>query len=146
MVMKICRKCGCLIQYPFTYCNKCQDEYNIIREQQIKISKKRYDANYNKNKRNKDHVKFYNSSEWKLLKEKYLQDQQYRCEKCEKLHQSNPTYRRKVATEVHHIKWLSTPEGWERRLDYTNLMALCHVHHDEQHERFQKKKSLGGKL
>ena len=58
MVMKICRKCGCLIQYPFTYCNKCQDEYNIIREQQIKSSKKRYDANYNKNKRNKDNYSY----------------------------------------------------------------------------------------
>ena len=140
MVMKICRKCGSLIPYPHTYCTKCQNEYNKDREQQLKESKKKYDANYNKYKRNKEHTKFYNSDEWKLLKEKYLQDQQYRCEKCEELHKLNRKHKRRVAVEVHHKKWLSTPDGWERRLDYTNLMALCHAHHDEMHGRFQKKK------
>ncbi len=139
MVMKICRNCGALIPYPYAYCNKCQEDYNVQREKQIKIAKKKYDANYNKYKRNPEHVRFYNSIEWKILKEKYLQDQQYRCEKCAELHQLNPKYKRKVAVEVHHVKWLSTPEGWDRRLDYTNLMALCHKHHDEIHGRFQRK-------
>ncbi len=140
MIMKICRKCGCLIQYPHTYCNKCEAHHKEEREAQLKESKKRYDANYNKFKRNKEHKRFYNSDEWKLLKEKYLQDQQYRCEECEKLHKKDPRYKRKPAVEVHHIKHLSTPEGWERRLDYHNLMALCHRHHDDKHNRFQKKK------
>ncbi len=139
MIMKICRKCGELIPYPYTYCNKCQRQHDKDRENQLKIAKKRYNANYNKYKRNKEHVKFYNSDDWKMLKEKYLQDQQYRCERCEEIHKINPKYKRKVAVEVHHIKWLSTQEGWERRLDYTNLMALCHAHHDEIHDRFQKK-------
>lgn len=140
MVMKICRKCGKLIPYPKTYCDSCREEYSLKREEQLKESKKKYDANYNKYKRNKEHVRFYNSKEWKILKEKYLQDQQYRCEECEKLHKKNPNIRRKVAVEVHHIKYLSTEEGWKRRLDYTNLMALCHRHHDLIHKRFQKKK------
>ena len=58
MVMKICRKCGSLIPYPYTYCTKCQNEYNKDREQQLKESKKKYDANYNKYKRNKEHTNY----------------------------------------------------------------------------------------
>lgn len=142
MIMKICRKCGELIPYPYTYCRKCQNKHIQEREEQLKESKKRYDANYNKYKRNKEHQQFYNSNEWKMLKEKYLQDQQYKCERCVELNALNPRHRKKVATEVHHIKYLSTPEGWERRLDYTNLRALCHAHHDEIHGRFQKKKKV----
>lgn len=140
MIMKICRKCGGLIPYPYTYCNKCREQHDKQREEQLKESKKKYDANYNKYKRNKEHQKFYNSIEWKILKEKYLQDQQYKCERCMEIRKHNSKHRVKVAVEVHHIKYLSTTEGWERRLDYTNLMALCHRHHDEEHGRFQKNK------
>ena len=140
MIMKICRKCGELIPYPLAYCKKCQLEYDATREEQLKESKKKYDANYNKFKRNKEHEKFYNSDEWKMLKEKYLQDQQYKCEKCLELSKTDPKVKKRLATEVHHIKWLSTQEGWDRRLDYNNLMALCHIHHNEIHGRFQKKR------
>ncbi len=142
MVMKICRRCGQLIPYPLKYCSACQESYEKNRVKQLKESKKKYDYNYNKFKRNKEHQQFYNSNDWKLLKEKYLQDQQYKCERCLEIKQTNPNYRVKVAVEVHHVKWLSTTEGWERRLDYNNLRALCHAHHDEIHGRFQKKKKI----
>ncbi|MEI3507858.1 MAG: hypothetical protein V8R01_01795 [Bacilli bacterium] len=38
--MKICRKCGCLIQYPHTYCNKCEAHHKEERETQLKELKK----------------------------------------------------------------------------------------------------------
>ena len=69
---------------------------------------KERDRRYNK-KRDPKYKQFYNSNEWKVLKEKKLQDEQYLCERCSKL-----------AVEVHHIKYIQT----EERLDYDNLEAL----------------------
>lgn len=140
MILKVCNKCGKLIYYPNSYCDKCKLSYLKEKEELLKKSKRKSNANYDKNKRNKEHKAFYNSDEWKMLSERYLQDKRYKCEKCLLKKKTDPSWKVCLATEVHHIKYLSTPEGWNRRLDYTNLMALCHYHHNKIHGRFIKKR------
>ena len=127
MIYKLCRKCKKTIVHPQIYCKDCMEK--VIK--QTEEYKSIRNSKYNKS-RDPKYKSFYNSTAWKLLKEKKRADEQYRCERCHKL-----------ATEVHHIKWLSTQEGWERRLDYTNLESLCIVCHNYRHDRFQKKNTRG---
>ena len=124
MIYKLCRKCKTPIIHPATYCSKCQV---VINENQTELQKER-DRRYNK-KRDPKYLQFYKSNEWKLLKNKKLQDEQYLCERCKKL-----------ATEVHHIKYIQTEEGWPLRLDYDNLEALCTDCHNYRHSRFQRRR------
>ena len=124
MIYKLCRKCKRPIIHPATYCSKCQV---VINEKQTELQKER-DRRYNK-KRDPKYLQFYKSNEWKLLKNKKLQDEQYLCERCKKL-----------ATEVHHIKYIQTEEGWPLRLDYDNLEALCTDCHNYRHSRFQRRR------
>lgn len=124
MIYKLCRRCKAPIMHPLTYCSKCQ---KIHEEKQIELQRER-ERRYN-SKRDPKYKKFYNSNEWKILKEKKLQDEQYLCERCKKL-----------AVEVHHKKPIQTDEGWELRLDYYNLESLCVDCHNYRHKRFQRKK------
>lgn len=123
MIYKLCRKCKAPIIHPATYCEKCKE---VVNEQMDQLQKER-DKRYNK-KRDPKYIQFYKSIEWKLLKDKKMQDEQYRCERCHRL-----------ATEVHHIKYIQTEEGWPLRLDYDNLEALCVDCHNYRHSRFQRK-------
>ena len=100
MIYKLFSKCKTTIIHPATYCSKCKV---AIEEKQIELQKER-DRRYNK-KRDPKYLQFYKSNEWKLLKDKKLQDEQYLCERCKKL-----------ATEVHHIKYIQTEEGCLLRL------------------------------
>lgn len=131
MLLKQCRKCGAYIQYPATYCSKC---LLIVEEERAKNranAKSLADARYNKT-RDKKYLRFYNSPEWRHLSNQYMVDVGYKCEMCHK-----------IATEVHHVVPIQTEEGWLRRLDYTNLMALCVNCHNEKHCRFKTNKNNG---
>mgnify|MGYP002673798769 CR=1 FL=1 len=129
MLLKQCRKCGAYIQYPATYCSKCllivEEERAINRANAKSLA----DARYNKT-RDKKYLRFYNSPEWRHLSNQYMVDVGYKCEMCHK-----------IATEVHHVVPIQTEEGWLRRLDYTNLMALCVNCHNKKHCRFKTNKS-----
>ena len=92
MIYKLCRRCKIPIEHPLTYCSTCHELYE---ERQIELQQER-DRKYNK-KRDPKYKQFYNSNDWRTLKEKKLQDEQYRCERCKKL-----------AVEVHHIKYIQT--------------------------------------
>lgn len=126
MILKMCRRCRGVVVYPATYCDVCKELVDKEREERAvvvnKKAQKKYDA-----KRDKKYVRFYNSPEWKILKNKYMQDKKYKCEgkDC-----------KAIATEVHHVDPIQTPTGWERRLDYTNLMNVCTQCHNKQHGRF----------
>lgn len=146
MIVKMCARCKKIIEYPNRYCSICQ---KIVDEQAEEI-KKRSNIRYNKTRDSKL-VKFRKSDEWRQLKNRYLQDLQhkygdvkyaYKCEDCIEINKNNKDYTIALAEEVHHLQPIETPEGWERRLDYYNLRALCHRHHDKRHNRFQKR---GGK-
>lgn len=70
---------------------------------------------------------FYNSPEWKALRNQKFVDADGLCELCQQKGKV------KVAKEVHHIKPIEY--YWEQRLDYDNLICLCAEHHREQHNR-----------
>lgn len=127
MLLKSCGRCGNLIPYGATYCNTCKPIVEAEREARMRASKLESNKRYNKT-RDPKYVRFYNRTEWRTLSAKYTQDKGFRCEKCGA-----------IATEVHHVKAIQTPEGWERRLDSDNLELLCKACHNERHERFKKR-------
>lgn len=131
MLLKACRRCGSYVQYPLVYCSKCLPIVEAEREARRVDTKREGDRRYNKT-RDKKYLAFYNSPEWRRLSTQYMVDVAYRCEgkDCKRL-----------ATEVHHKQPIQTPEGWDRRLDYTNLMAVCIECHNKEHGRFKSKKS-----
>jgi 5-methylcytosine-specific restriction protein A len=128
MLLKPCNRCGRLIRYGGKYCAICGPIVAKAKEERraetIKDSNKRYNA-----KRDPKYTKFYNSTQWRILSNKRLQDDGYRCVKCGK-----------IANEVDHIKEIQTPEGWELRLDYNNTQSLCTVCHNAKHNRFKRKR------
>ena len=143
MIVKMCAKCKKIIEYPNRYCPTCQEIVN----KQAEERQKQYNNQYNKTRDSKL-VKFRKSKEWLQLKERYLQDLQkkygdvkyaYKCEDCIEENKKDSNYTIKLAEEVHHLVFIETPEGWERRLDYNNLRALCHLHHNKRHNRFQRR-------
>ncbi len=128
MLFKACARCGNYIQYPNTYCSVCLPIVEEARAKRLLERKRKYDRIYNKT-RDKKYLRFYNSAEWRALSSKYMSDKGYKCEGCHKL-----------ATEVHHKKPIQTDEGWDLRLDYDNLMAVCIKCHNKDHGRLFGKK------
>ena len=49
-------------------------------------------------------------------------------------------YTIELAEEVHHKEPIQTPTGWIRRFEWSNLISLCHKHHDMAHNRFKRRK------
>lgn len=129
MLLKSCSRCGNLIPYGATYCSVCKPIVEAEREARLQESRRKSNREYNK-RRDPKYTRFYNSIEWRTLSAKYMQDVGYRCEKC-----------KSIASQVHHIKAIQTPEGWELRLDYDNLELLCTTCHNKEHNRFVKRKS-----
>ena len=128
MILKQCNRCKALIPFGSVYCTTCKPIVEAEREKRRAESIKESNRRYNRT-RDPKYTRFYNSVEWRRLSAKYAQDKQYKGERCPKF-----------ATEVHHIKPIQTPEGWDMRLDYTNLELLCLDCHNERHERFQRRK------
>lgn len=129
MLLKSCSRCGNLIPYGATYCSTCKPIVEGEREARLLESRRKSNRRYNKT-RDPKYTRFYNCIEWRTLSAKYMQDVGYRCEKC-----------KTIASQVHHIKAIQTPEGWELRLDYDNLELLCTTCHNKEHNRFVKRKS-----
>lgn len=128
MILKSCNRCGNLIPYGSVYCDTCKPIVEAEREARIHVSKLESNKRYNKT-RDPKYARFYNGVDWRTLSAKYTQDKGYRCEKCGA-----------IATEVHHVKAIQTPEGWELRLDPDNLELLCKACHNERHERFKRRR------
>lgn len=103
MLTKMCKKCGAIIPYPLTYCDKCT---------RPKAERAASDKHYNKYKRNKRNDAFYHSKEWKALSAYVLIVNDYKCTECGG-----------IATEVHHI--VEVNDDWNKRLDIKNLKPLC---------------------
>lgn len=128
MLLKSCNRCGTLIQYGAVYCTICKPIVEQEREARRIESNKASNRRYNKT-RDPKYIRFYNSSDWRILSRKRLQDDGYKCVKCGK-----------IASEVDHIKPIQIPGGWELRLDIDNLQSLCIGCHNAKHERFKKKR------
>ena len=70
---------------------------------------------------------FYNSREWRDLRNYKFAMADGLCENCKK----NGIVR--AAREIHHV--IPIDEDWSKRLDYENLIALCPECHNSEHER-----------
>lgn len=85
---------------------------------------------YNKyvrtNPQNKSYAEFYQSSEWKRLRQ-YKLSINPMCEVCER-----NDHTKTLATIVHHVEEIRTPIGWEKRLDINNLESICQSCHNKE--------------
>lgn len=128
MLLKACSRCRKLIPYPNVYCDACKP----IAEEEKRIAfeekKRKWNARYNQ-KRDPKYTKFYASIDWKRLSKAKMQEAGYRCEDCGV-----------IAVEVHHVDPIQTDSGWERRLDWSNLKAVCLDCHNKAHGRFTSRK------
>ncbi|MDT2815965.1 HNH endonuclease [Vagococcus carniphilus] len=80
---------------------------------------------------------FYNSSEWKLLRQSVLERDNYECQWCKE--QGKVTTGVHSILEVDHIEELK--DRPELALDIDNLRTLCKDCHNKRHDRFNYRPS-----
>ena len=109
--MALLKLCGCGKPIPAQEqrCKQCQSK----RKDRHKL--------YDKNVRDKESAKFYNSKGWKLLREMALNRDLGLCQHCYKGNKIT------MADMVDHI--VPVKVNWERRLDINNLQSLCNRCH-----------------
>ena len=114
-----------MMPYGPAYCSECRPiaeaELQAIKDRNAK--KKAQD--YNK-KRDPKYLTFYRSKAWRDTSRAFLQSVSYQC-------QARLAGCTHLAVEVHHKKPIQTPEGWEKRLDWENLEAVCTACHNGRH-------------
>ncbi|SEM35130.1 5-methylcytosine-specific restriction enzyme A [Mesobacillus persicus] len=97
-----------------------------------KGEKKAEQRQYNRFVRNQKHVKFYQSKEWKTVRVQALVRDHYLCVKC----RGAGIYTK--ADVVDHIVELQ--DDFSLRSTLTNLMSLCHKHHNLKTAQEKKKR------
>lgn len=140
MILKPCPRCKRMIPYGQTYCPDCKPiaeaEREEARERKAALRAKKYNKEYNR-RRDPKYAAFYRSKAWKMTSKAKLQQCGYKCEarvdqECKR--------KQRTACEVHHVKPLKTPEGWELRLEWSNLMGVCiQCHNILDNKTFQRK-------
>lgn len=119
MTFKPCPRCKRLIPAGRSYCPACKPIAEAALEEAREHNARMRQRLYNRGRDTSGKIaKFRNSKPWRMTSKSKLQACGYKCEA--KLEGCG-----RYACEVHHIKPLKTPEGWERRLDWSNLMGVC---------------------
>lgn len=138
-----CPRCKRLIPVGITYCEECRPiaeaQAAEAKERRRAFNLKKYNKAYNTRRAQDDpkYRQFRNSKPWKLTSKAKLQACGYKCEaKLPGCH--------RTAVEVHHIKPLKTPEGWEQRLEWENLMGVCVACHNILDNKTGKRKKEPG--
>lgn len=139
-LLKPCPRCRRLIPHGWAYCPDCKPiaeaERKAKQEHRQEYLQKKYNQRYN-SRRDPKYLAFYRSKEWKATSRAKLQTVKYKCEA--RLQGCQGT-----ACEVHHIKPIQTAEGWDKRLEWENLEALCTACHNGRHpEKFKKPSEAG---
>lgn len=140
MALHPCPRCKRLIPVGVQYCEDCrplaeaQAAEAVERRQAYKRAK--YNKAYNK-RRDPKYLTFYRSKDWKITSKAKLQEAGYKCE----AHLPGCTG---LAVEVHHKQAIQTPEGWDLRLDWDNLEALCTSCHNGRHPEKLRRKAEPG--
>ena len=125
MLMKTCPRCKRMMAYGPTYCKECTPiamaELEAIKERNAKMKMQRYNS-----RRDPKYLTFYRSTDWKRQSRAKLESVQYKCE-------ARLSGCQFYAVEVHHIKPIQTQEGWDKRLEWENLEAVCTSCHNGRH-------------
>ena len=108
--LKPCKYPGCPKLTSGLYC-----------EEHAPLVSKEYDKYSRASNKNKKYGR-----EWKRIRDRYVREHPV-CELCLKEGKLTPT------TEVHHIKFVEDGGGNEA----SNLLALCHSHHEWIHKKFK---------
>lgn len=128
-ILKACPRCRRLIPQGLPYCEDCapiaEAERQAKRERRDAYLIQKYNAKYNARRAQEDpkYRQFRNSKAWRTTSKAKLQACGYQCE-------ANLPGCQRIACEVHHIRPLKTPDGWERRLDWDNLQGVCIACHN----------------
>jgi len=110
--MRLCNHPHCGNKSHHSYCDEHRKE-----------AQQRQDRQYDKTKRDNKYTEFYKSGEWRLLRKRFIHKNPL-CAKCLDNGESTP------ADVVDHIEEIK--DNFERRLDESNLMSLCHACHNEK--------------
>lgn len=141
MHVKPCPRCKRMIPYGPIYCPDCAPIVAAERAEAIErkaaYRAKKYNREYNSRRDTTSEIaKFRRSKPWKVTSKAKLAACGWKCEA--RLEGCGRT-----ACEVHHIKPLKTPEGWEQRLEWSNLMGVCIQCHNILDNKNFKKNSEG---
>ena len=137
MLMKKCPRCGMLMPYGPQYCETCKPladaELEAVRERNAKRKAQMYNRH-----RDSRFINFYRSKAWKDLSRAYMQSARYKC-------QARLSSECKgIATEVHHTIPIQTDRGWDKRLDWDNLEAVCTACHNARHPEKLRRQDTEG--
>lgn len=116
-IQKKCNKIGCSTLIP-------RGQQPAYCKEHLAAMHKRYDTTQRDPKR----TAFYKSQSWKRLRQSVLIEAFGLCGMCSQEGYVKP------GDTVHHIIPIETAEGWERRLDRSNLMLVCREHHAKIHK------------
>ncbi len=136
--MKACPRCRDLIPQGLPYCTKCGPVIEAQRAEYRAHNQAARDAQYNR-RRDPKYGTFYRSKEWRTTSRAKLADVGYRCE-------AGLAGCTGLAVEVHHKTPIQTPAGWESRLDWDGLEALCTACHNGRHREKGRGKTPPGVL
>lgn len=116
---KMCAKCRCknLVVAPKRYCVA----HIELEEKENQARNNYYDKKIRQGK-DKKYTEFYHSIEWKKTKALALSVNYGLCQHCLK------NKKIKTAEMVHHI--IPIKEDWNKRLELSNLIALCNQCHN----------------
>lgn len=118
MIVKKCSKPGCFNHIP-----------RGQRSPYCEAHRKQTNKYYNKHERNQTIAKFYWSATWKKFRANVLKERLHLCEVHKAKGEIVP------GDTLHHIIETNTVEGWERRLDRTNVQVVCRACHEAAHVR-----------
>ena len=139
MLLKACPRCKRMIPHGLPYCATCAPiaaaQRAEAQERKAEYRRKKYNQQYNR-QRDPKYLTFYRSKDWRVTSRAKLQEAGYKC-------QAKLQGCQGLAVEVHHIKAIQTAEGWELRLDWDNLEAVCTACHNGRHQRFNTKPADG---
>lgn len=118
------------------YCAACAPIAREEQERRRLEAIKRKAQLYNR-RRDPKYLAFYRSKPWKLTSRAKLQAVGYKCE-------ARLDGCQGMAVEVHHTKPIQTPEGWDLRLEWSNLEAVCTSCHNGRHPEKLRQQSMEG--
>lgn len=140
MLLKACPRCKQLIPHGLSYCSTCapvaEAERQAKQERRAEYLSKKYNKKYN-SRRDPKYLTFYRSKDWRMTSRAKLSAAGY---KCEAMLQGCTG----LAVEVHHTQPIQTEEGWERRLDWDNLEAVCTSCHNGRHPEKGRRRQTPG--